>query len=304
MARTRTVFPRDRGLQTRMLLTLFLLGALYVAFAGVLFAAGLGIGIMVLFLAGLSLAQLFLSDKLALAAIGAKVVSPAEAPGLHAMIERLCIQADLPKPRIAVAQSDVPNAFAMGRSQKAATVCCTTAIVETLEPHELEGVLAHELTHVKNRDVMIMTIASFFASVAAMITQFGFFFGGWGGGDDDDSGPGFAIVLLASFVVYIVSFFLMLALSRYREFAADRGAALITGRPSALASALMKLNSAMQRVPDQDLRATERMNAFFIVPTSVKSSIHTLFMTHPPMEKRIEALQRLEAQLQAPVTAA
>jgi heat shock protein HtpX len=304
MARTRTVFPRDRGLQTRMLLTLFLLGALYVAFAGVLFAAGLGIGIMVLFLAGLSLAQLFLSDKLALAAIGAKVVSPAEAPGLHAMIERLCIQADLPKPRIAVAQSDVPNAFAMGRSQKAATVCCTTAIVETLEPHELEGVLAHELTHVKNRDVMIMTIASFFASVAAMITQFGFFFGGWGGGDDDDSGPGFAIVLLASFVVYIVSFFLMLALSRYREFGADRGAALITGRPSALASALMKLNGAMQRVPDQDLRATERMNAFFIVPTSVKSSIHTLFMTHPPMEKRIEALQRLEAQLQAPVTAA
>jgi len=287
-----------------MLLTLFLLGALYVAFAGVLFAAGLGIGIMVVFLAGLSLAQLFLSDKLALAAIGAKVVSPAEAPGLHAMIERLCIQADLPKPRIAVAQSDVPNAFAMGRSQKAATVCCTTAIVETLEPHELEGVLAHELTHVKNRDVMIMTIASFFASVAAMITQFGFFFGGWGGGDDDDSGPGFAIVLLASFVVYIVSFFLMLALSRYREFGADRGAALITGRPSALASALMKLNGAMQRVPDQDLRATERMNAFFIVPTSVKSSIHTLFMTHPPMEKRIEALQRLEAQLQAPVTAA
>jgi heat shock protein HtpX len=303
MARTRTVFPRDRGLQTRMLLTFFLLGALYVAFAGVLFAAGLGIGIMVVFLAGLSLAQLFLSDKLALAAMGAKVVSPAEAPGLHAMIERLCIQADLPKPRIAVAQSEVPNAFAMGRSQKSATVCCTTAIVETLEPHELEGVMAHELTHVKNRDVMIMTIASFFASVASMITQFGFFFGGWGGGDDDDSGPGFAIVLLASFVVYIVSFFLMLALSRYREFAADRGAALITGRPSALASALLKLNGAMQRVPDQDLRAAERMNAFFIVPTSVKSSIHTLFMTHPPMEKRVEALQRLEAQLQAPVTA-
>jgi heat shock protein HtpX len=303
MARTRTVFPRDRGLQTRMLLTFVLLGALYVAFAGVIFASGLGIGVMVLFLAGLSLAQLFLSDKIALAAMGAKVVAPAEAPGLHAMIERLCIQADLPKPRIAVAQSDVPNAFAMGRSQKSATVCCTTAIMETLEPHELEGVMAHELTHVKNRDVMIMTIASFFASIASLITQFGFFFGGWGGGDDDDSGPGFAIVLLASFVVYIVSFFLMLALSRYREFAADRGAALITGRPSALASALMKLNSAMQRVPDQDLRAAERMNAFFIVPTSVKSSIHTLFQTHPPMEKRIEALQRLEAQLQAPVTA-
>jgi heat shock protein HtpX len=286
-----------------MLLTFFLLGALYVAFAGILFASGAGIGIMVLFLAGLSLAQLFLSDKLALSAMGAKVVSPAQAPGLHAMIERLCIQADLPKPRIAIADSDVPNAFAMGRSQKSAVVCCTTAIMNTLEPHELEGVMAHELTHVKNRDVMIMTIASFFASVASLITQFGFFFGGWGGGDDDGDGPGFAVVLLASFVVYIVSFFLMLALSRYREFAADRGAALITGRPSALASALMKLNGAMQRVPDQDLRQAERMNAFFIVPTSVKSSIHTLFLTHPPMEKRIEALQKLEAQLQAPVTA-
>src|SRR4051812_48719195 len=303
MAQPRTIFPRDRGLQSRMLLTMFLLGALYVAFAGIIFASGVGLGIMVLFLAGMSLAQLFLSDKLALAAMGAKVVSPAEAPGLHAMIERLCIQADLPKPKIAVADSHVPNAFAMGRSQKSAVVCATTAIIETLEPHELEGVMAHELTHVKNRDVMIMTIASFFASVASLITQFGFFFGGWGGGDDDGDGPGFAVVLLASFVVYIVSFFLMLALSRYREFSADRGAALITGRPSALASALMKLNGAMQRVPDQDLRQAERMNAFFIVPTSVKSSIHTLFLTHPPMEKRIEALQRMESQLQAPVTA-
>src|SRR3954451_2027244 len=303
MARTRTVFPRDRGLQTRMLFTLFLLGALYVAFAGVLFAAGAGIGIMVVFLAGLSLSQLFLSDKLALAAMGAKVTTPADAPGLHSMIERLCIQADLPKPRIAVAQSHVPNAFAMGRSQKNATVCATTAIIEALEPHELEGVLAHELKHVKNRDVMIMTIASFFASVAAMVTQFGLFFGGGMGGDDDDSGPAFIVILLASMVVYVISFFLMLALSRYREFSADRGAALITGRPSALASALLKLNGAMQRVPDQDLRQAERMNAFFIVPTSVKSTVHTLFMTHPPMEKRIEALQRMESQLQAPVSA-
>jgi heat shock protein HtpX len=287
-----------------MLFTIFLLGAIYVAFAGVLFAAGAGIGIMVLVLAGFSLAQLFLSDKLALASMGAKIVSPAEAPGLHAMIERLCIQADLPKPRIAIADSHVPNAFAMGRSQKTAVVCATTAIIETLEPHELEGVLAHELTHVKNRDVMIMTVASFFASIAAMITQFGFYFGGaFGGGDDDDSGPAFIVVLLASLAVYVISYFLMLALSRYREFGADRGAALITGRPSALSAALLKLSGAMQRVPDQDLRQAERMNAFFIVPTSVKKSVHTLFMTHPPMEKRIEALERMESQLQAPVTA-
>jgi heat shock protein HtpX len=303
MAQTRTTFPRDRGLQARMLLTLFLLGALYVVFAGVLFAAGAGIGIMVLFLAGLALAQLFLSDKLALASVGAKEVSPAEAPGLHAMIERLCIQADLPKPKIAIADSNVPNAFAMGRSQKASVVCATTGILEVLEPHELEGVMAHELSHVKNRDVMLMTIASFFASVAATITQFGFFFGGGMGGGDDDDSPGFLAVFLISLVVYVVSFFLMLALSRYREFAADRGAALITGRPSALASALMKISGAMQRVPEQDLRQAESLNAFFIVPASVKGSIRTIFMTHPPMEKRIAELQKLEAQLQAPVAA-
>jgi heat shock protein HtpX len=235
MARQRAAFGRDPGLQTRMLLTLFLLGALYVVFIAVLLAAGAGVITMVIVIAALSLAQLFLSDKLGLAAMGAKVVSPEEAPGLHAMIERLCIQADLPKPKIAVADTDVPNAFAMGRSPKSAIVCVTTGIMNILEPHELEGVLAHELTHVKNRDVMVMTIASFFASIAALITQFGFFFGGFGGGDDEDSGPGFAVVLLVSFAVYIISFFLMLALSRYREFGADRGAAIITGRPSALA---------------------------------------------------------------------
>jgi heat shock protein HtpX len=226
--------------------------------------------------------------------MGAKEVSPQEAPGLHAMIERLCIQADLPKPRIAVADTHVPNAFACGRSQKSATVCATTGIMSVLSPSELEGVMAHELTHVKNRDVLIMTIASFFASIASIIIQFGFFFGG-----DDDDNPSILVVLLVSFVVYILSFFLMLALSRYREFSADRGAAIITGRPSALSSALVKISSAMQRVPTQDLRQAERMNAFFIVPATVKSTVQTLFSTHPPMEKRIERLQRLESQLQA-----
>jgi heat shock protein HtpX len=282
-----------------MLLTFFLLGALYVAFAGVLFAAGAGIGIMVVFLAGLSLAQLFLSDKLALSAMGAKVVSPQEAPGLHSMIEKLCIQADLPKPRIAVADTDVPNAFAIGRSPKSATVCATTGIMRTLTPTELEGVMAHELSHVKHRDVLIMTIASFFASLAAIITQFGFFFGG-----DSDDNPSFVIVLLVSFAVYIISFFLMMALSRYREFGADRGAAIITGRPSALSAALVKITQAMQQVPTHDLREAQRMNAFFIIPTSVKKAATTLFSTHPPVEKRIEALQRLEAQLQGTAAAA
>jgi heat shock protein HtpX len=277
-----------------MLLTLFLLGLLYVALIGALLAAGTGLVLMVVIIGALSLGQLFFSDRLALSAMGAKEVSPQEAPGLHAMIERLCIQADLPKPRIAVADTHVPNAFACGRSQKSATVCATTGIMSVLSPSELEGVMAHELTHVKNRDVLIMTIASFFASIAAIILQFGFFFGG-----DDDDNPSILVVLLVSFVVYIVSFFLMLALSRYREFAADRGAAIITGRPSALSSALVKISSAMQRVPTQDLRQAERMNAFFIVPASVKGAVQTLFSTHPPMEQRIARLQQLEGQLQA-----
>jgi heat shock protein HtpX len=293
MARQRAVFPRDTGLQVRMLFTMFLLGLLYVALVGALLAAGTGLVLMVVIIAALTFAQFFFADKLALAAMGAKEVSPEEAPGLHGMVERLCIQADLPKPRIAVADTEVPNAFATGRSQKSATVCATTGIMRTLSPSELEGVMAHELAHVKHRDVLIMTIASFFASIAAMIMQFGFFFGG-----DDDENPSILVVLLVSFVVYILSFFLMLALSRYREFAADRGAAIVTGRPSALASALVKVSGAMQRVPTQDLRQAERMNAFFIVPTSVRGAVQTLFSTHPPMEQRISRLQQLEAQLQ------
>jgi heat shock protein HtpX len=302
MAVTKTQFGRDPGLQARMLLTMFLLGALYVAFVGVLFAAGLNAAFIVIIAVGLAAAQLFSSDKLALHAMGAREVTPQEAPELHAMIERLCIQADLPKPKVAVAQTDMPNAFALGRSQKAATVCATTGIMNLLSPAELEGVMAHELTHVKNRDVAIMTIASFFASVASMILQFGFFFGG--GGDSDDDGPGFFAVILVSLVVYAVSFFLMMALSRYREFSADRGAALITGRPSALASALQKIASGMERLPQKDLRVAQELNAFFIFPAGAKNSIMGLFATHPPMEKRIAALARLEAELQRGTLAA
>jgi heat shock protein HtpX len=293
--RQRSAFPRDTGLQARMVLTMFLLGLVYVAFVGAMFAAGASAVVMIVVVSVLTLSQLFLSEKLALAAMGAKEVSPEEAPGLHAMIERLCIQADLPKPRIAVADTEVPNAFAMGRSQKKAVVCATTGIMRTLSPSELEGVMAHELSHVKNRDVMIMTIASFFASVASMIAQFALFFGG--GDGDDDGLPGIAIFLI-SILVYLLSFLLMLALSRYREFAADRGAALVTGRPSALSSALVKISGAMQTVPQKDLRAAEEMNAFFIVPASVKGSLRNIFATHPPMEKRIARLQQLEAQLQ------
>jgi heat shock protein HtpX len=289
-----------------MLLTIFLLGLLYVAFVGVLFVAGASAVIIVVVCGGLALAQLFLSDKIGLAAMGAKEVTPEQAPGLHAMIERLCIQADLPKPKIAVADTSMPNAFAMGRSPKSATVCATTGLMNTLEPHELEAVMAHELTHVKNRDVMIMTIASFFAMIASMIVQFGFFFGGgYGHGDMDggDDSPGFFVVLIAAFVTYIVSFFLMLALSRYREFSADKGAALITGRPSALSSALLRISGKMEQVPEQDLRAAQQLSAFFIVPPSAKSAVKSIFMDHPPTEKRIERLQRYELELQRGLTA-
>jgi heat shock protein HtpX len=293
-------FGKDTGLQARMLLTIFLLGLVYVIFAGVIFAAGGSAVAIALFAAVLFAVQFFASDKIALRAMGAREVSPAEAPELHAMIERLCIQADIPKPRIAVAQTEMPNAFAMGRSQKHATVCATTGILNLLSPAELEGVLAHEITHIVNRDVAIMTLASFFASIASTIVQFGFFFGGgYSDSDGDDDNPSFMVVILVSVAVYIVSFLLMQALSRYREFAADRGAAVITGRPSALSSALLKISGAMQRTPTQDLRAAGELNAFFIVPASLKNSIFNLFATHPPLEKRIEALSRLEAQLQS-----
>jgi heat shock protein HtpX len=294
-----TSFGRDSGLQARMLLTMFLLGLVYVAFIGVLFAAGAGAITIVFFAAAMFLVQLFVSDKLALRAMGAKEVSPAEAPELHALIERLCVQADLPKPRIAVVDTPMPNAFAMGRSQKKAVVCATTGIMQLLSPAELEGVMAHELTHVINRDVVIMTVASFFASIASMITQFGFFFGG--GGSDDDDGPSWLFVVLISLLVYVISFMLMQALSRYREFAADRGSALITGAPEHLMSALQKIASDMFRIPERDLRQVETMNAFFIIPTSVKKGAAGLFTTHPPLEKRLAALAEIAREMGRPV---
>ena len=212
------------------------------------------------------------------------------------MIDRLCVQADLPKPKVAVADTRMPNAFALGRSPKSATVCATTGIMETLTPAELEGVMAHELTHIANRDVLVMTLAGFFATIAAYIVQFGFLFGG--GSSDDDDNPSVLVLFLVSIGVYIVSFFLMQALSRYREFAADRGAALITGRPSALASALTRISSGMDRIPERDLRASSELSAFYFFPPGTGKAIGSLFATHPPMEKRIAALQRLEMQLQ------
>jgi heat shock protein HtpX len=283
-----------------MLITLFLLGLIYVVLIAVLIAAGAGAVTIAVVAGALFLIQFFTSDKIALLSMGAREVSPAQAPQMHAIIERLCIQANLPKPRVAIAQTPMPNAFAVGRSPKSATVCATTGLLDLLSPAELEAVLGHELTHVQNRDVMVMTIASFFASIAAFITQWGFLFGGgFNNRNNNDNGPGFAVVILVSAAVYAISFLLLQTLSRYREFAADRGSAIITGRPSALISALMKISGNMQRIPQRDLRAASgELAAFYIFPPKAKQSVANLFSTHPPLEARIARLQRLETQLQ------
>ena len=287
-----------------MLATMLLLGLVYVILIAVLIAAGVGAVAVAVIAGALFLVQYFSSDKLALRSMGAQEVSAQDAPELHATIERLCIQADLPMPRVAIADTPMPNAFAVGRSPSTATVCVTTGLLALLDQPELEGVLGHELTHVANRDVMLMTIASFFASIASFIVQFGFFFGGgFGGGNDrDDNGGGgvsLAVVILVSGVVYVVSFVLLHSLSRYREFAADRGSAIITGRPSALASALMKIDGQMDRIPQRDLRAASgELAAFYIFPPKAKQTVATLFSTHPSLEARLAALGRLESQLQ------
>jgi heat shock protein HtpX len=295
MATRRSSFGKDRGLQARMLLTIFLLGLLYVVFVGVLFAAGAGAGVIVVVALVLLMLQLFGSDKIALATMGVKEVSPAEEPELHGIIERLCVQADLPKPRVCVMETSMPNAFAMGRTRKSTSVTATRGILELLSPAELEGVMAHELTHVINRDVMVMTLAGFFATLASLILQFSFFFGGGGNSEEEED---LFLVVIASMVVYAVSFLLLRALSRYREFAADRGGAVLTGRPSALASALLKISGTIERVPSQDLRAAEGMSAFFIIPARTKKSLMNIFADHPPLEQRLAALERLESQLQ------
>jgi heat shock protein HtpX len=284
-----------------MLLTMFLLGLVYAILIGALVAAGTGAITIVVIAAGLFLVQLFTSDKIALFSMGAREVSPEQAPELHAIVERLCVAANVPKPKVAIAQTAMPNAFAVGRSPKAATVCVTTGLLQLLEPAELEGVLGHELTHVLNRDVMVMTIASFFASIAAFITQMGFWFGGSFNNNSNNQGGAIAwvVVIAISAAVYIVSFILLQTLSRYREFAADRGSAIITGRPSALISALLKISGTMGRIPQRDMRAASgELAAFYIFPPKAKQTVATLFSTHPPLEKRIAALERLEAQLQ------
>lgn len=304
MSRQRQI-PRDIGLTARMILAMFLLAVLYLAFVGVLWSAGLSFILIAVIAGGMLLVQYFFSDQLILASLGAHEVTAEDSPDLHALIERLAAQFDLPKPRVAMIESDVPNALATGRNPRNAVVAVTTGILQRLDDSELEAVIGHELTHVKNRDVAVITIASFFATVASFIVQLGLWFGllgGFGGRgrDDEERGAGAVVlVYLASILVWIISFFLIRALSRYRELAADRGSAIITGAPSQLASALLKISGDIGRIPNVDLRKVEGASALMFFPAISGESLASIFSTHPSLDQRLEQLQRLQAQLEA-----
>jgi len=286
----------DRGLEARMLLTMGLLLVLYLGFLAVLITMNVSQMVIILFMGGFMFLQYFFSDKMILSSMGAKIVSESEAPKLHQIVSRLCANADLPMPRIAIMKTSMPNAFATGRNQKNAVVAVTTGIMERLDNNELEAVLAHELTHVKNRDMMVMTIATFLSSMAQILVQWLPFMSG--GSRDRDSGSNFIVLFLVSLVVWIVSFILIRTLSRYREFAADRGSAILTGQPSHLVSALKKISGF--RVPTEDLRKVEGpVSALFITPAISGSSFMRLFSTHPTLEARIAALQKIEMELEA-----
>jgi heat shock protein HtpX len=296
----RRAYGRDFGLSLRMVSTLFLLGLLYVAFFVVLISiVQAPFFLVIVIIGGLAFLQYFTSDKIALAAAGAKVVERDQAPELHDIVERLSAMADLPKPRVAVIPTDVPNAFATGRNPKNSVVAVTEGLWNRLSKPEVEAVLAHELSHVANRDVAIMTISSFFAMVAALLMRMGLWGGMFGGGDRDRSGgaPVWLIMFAVSMVTYVISYVLILMISRYREYAADRGSAIITGAPENLMSALQRIASNIAQIPQRDLREVQGMNAFFIVPTSVKRATAELFMTHPPLEKRLARLAEIAREM-------
>ncbi len=291
----------DFGLNVRMLFSLLLLAALYTLFVWVLLRAGVGFLGVVVFAGGLLLVQYYFSDQLILASMGARILRSGEDPELEQMVARLAQLADIPTPRIAIMRTDMPNAFATGRSPRHAVVAVTTGLLQRLSPGEVEAVLAHEITHVHNRDMALITMASFFATIASYIVQMAFWFmplGGFGGGFGGNrrNGNNALLVYLASFIVWIISFFLIRAFSRYREYAADRGSAILTGQPSQLMSALVKLHQS-SRIPRKDLRHAETLQALFIMPAATQSAIYELFQTHPTLEHRLEHLRRLEQEI-------
>lgn len=301
----RTRFAPDHGLTARMTATMFVLGLLFViVVVGLMFAVNNAGFALIIGAVGLGIAwyQYYNSDKVALRAMRARVVSPQEAPELHAMIDRLCAMADMPKPTVAIAYTQMPNAFATGRSPEHSAVCVTTGILERLTPDELEGVLAHELSHVAHRDVMVMTLASSAAIITGMVLR-GAAWGGLGmfGRRDNNGVPVWLLVLAISIFVYAVSFIAIKLLSRYRELAADRAGAYLTGKPSALANALTKISGDIAAIPKKDLRAAEPMNAFFIAPAVSGISWKTLTSTHPSLEQRLEQLAKVAADLGRPL---
>jgi heat shock protein HtpX len=296
MATTR--YENDRGLTRRMIGTMFGLGLLYVVLAAVLIALGFSTVFVLLIAGGGLWAQWYFSDTMALRAMRAVEVSAEQAPELHAVVDRLCAMADMPKPRIAVADTDVPNAFATGRSEKRAVVCVTTGLLRRLDVAEVEGVLSHELSHIAHRDVTVMTVASFAGVLAGLLTRMWLWTGMGRDNRDQNAALMFMVVMAVSVLVYVVSFILTRALSRYRELSADRTGALLTGNPTALATALQKVSGDISAIPDRDLRSMEAVSAFAFAPAlTSKFSMSTLFMTHPPLEKRLEQLAQISTQL-------
>lgn len=298
----RTRFRPDRQLTARMVVTLFLLGLVYVVFIAVLVALLKSTVAVVAIAGGLLFAQYFFSDRIAMVAMGAKEVTPEQEPRLHAIIDRLCASADMPKPRVALAHSDMPNAFATGRNQKRAVVCTTTGLMARLDNTELEGVLAHELSHIAHRDVAVMTIASFLGVLAGLVTRFAFYSGMFGdrrrGREGDQTAMVVLLVLVVSAVVYVISFLLVRALSRYRELAADRAGVQLTGRPSALATALTKVTGDISAIPTRDLRTAQPFNAFFFAPAlGARANLATLLSTHPSLQQRLEQLARISNEM-------
>ncbi|MCC3653408.1 zinc metalloprotease HtpX [Streptomyces sp. S07_1.15] len=294
----RSRFEPDRGLTTRMALTMFLLGLVYVAFVAALIVLLESLVLVIVIAAGLLGAQYWFSDRIALYAMRGHLVTPEQQPQLHGVVDRLCATADMPKPRVAVSDMDLPNAFATGRNADHAVICVTTGLLRRLETEELEGVLAHELSHVAHRDVAVITIASFLGVLAGLVVRFAFYSQLFGGRRDQNTAAVLAMVMAVSALVYALSFLLIRALSRYRELAADRAAAMLTGKPSALASALTKVSGDVARIPTRDLRTAQAFNAFFFTPAiRPGTAVANMFSTHPTLQRRLEALEEIAAQL-------
>lgn len=289
---------RDPGITIRIIACLSILAILYIVFITVLAYLGLGYLPIMLISAGLILSQWYFSDKIVLWSTGAKIVTKDQYYNLHTMIEQIVSTNNLPKPKIAVINSHIPNAFATGKGHRNSVVAVTTGLLDLLEYDELEGVLAHELTHIKNRDVLVITLASLFSTIAWQIMQFSFFGSMYGAGRDRNNGGAMLIIIAVSFVTWIVSFLIIRAISRYREYSADRGAAQMTRKPKSLANALLKISGNMNRAPVRDLRHFEGYNAFFIIPAISRGSLFNLFSTHPPVEKRIQKLIDMERSME------